>query len=343
MASNEAFDTSEFFPVKHRKGLFYSPAWITAWHHHWGNHPRLIALASPSNHQETLYRFKEFKKGILPVVTAIPAGASSRVARSIRAEYFCISTLSEPEAEVHSYLNNALSYKWSLLKIPDLLAGSREDQSIRSFAKAKGLLIVEENQTTTYAIDLRDTDFENYLTQLGKNTRLKIYNRRKRLADAGTVKLENIWPDRKRFYRLLNEFHSYRWGKPCYQGRNQAFIDELLQAHHEAGGQVQMSVLSLDTEPVSVVLDIISQGRCYNLQSGYQENTVKDVSLGTLHFGYRIEQAFSEGLDYYDFMAGNGKNCNYKASLSTHSATLATLLLIRSPMLKLAYHLKGML
>src|SRR5690606_40849246 len=72
------------------------------------------------------------------------------------------------------------------------------------------------------------------------------------------------------------------------------------------------------------VFDISYQGRKYNLQTGYQENFHKSISLGTLHFGYQIEAAFRDpDVAFYDFMAGKGKNSDYKKSLANCSDEFA--------------------
>ena len=108
--------------------------------------------------------------------------------------------------------------------------------------------------------------------------------------------------------------------------------------------EVDFSVMSVSDTPVSVVFDIRYQGRQYNFQSGYQENYCKSVALGTLHFGYQIEAAFNNpAIQFYDFMAGKGKNCDYKKKLVNRTDEFATLLLVRSHWLKQAYKLQSLL
>ena len=102
--------------------------------------------------------------------------------------------------------------------------------------------------------------------------------------------------------------------------------------------------MSVSDTPVSVVFDIRYQGRQYNFQSGYQENYCKSVALGTLHFGYQIEAAFNNpAIQFYDFMAGKGKNCDYKKKLVNRTDEFATLLLVRSHWLKQAYKLQSLI
>lgn len=330
-----------FFPQHHRFGLFRSAAWQEAWREHWGHHPAITPLTEDSNTPAEFYRFREFKRGLLPIRTAFPTGVSSSATRSIRSEYFCFSrSRSNLKSDVAAYLNSALPHGWDQLYLPDLLAESEDHLALLEVANEAGLYVREQEREAVFAVDLRQGSFDDYVTSLGKNTRLKLFNRRIRLAQEGSVKVENIWPDREAFYALLNDFHQQRWGKPCYQGRNLDFIDSLLIGLVQEGKKVDLSVMTVAGKPVSVALDITAQGRCYNLQSGYLEDFVKGVSLGTLHFGYQIESAYKEGADIYDFMAGNGKNRQYKASLATTQSEFVSLMLVRNPVLKLAYRFR---
>lgn len=293
-----------------------------------------------SEEQPEFYRYWQIKRG-LPMRTVIPAGISSTAARSARAEYFCFPSGSDTtEDRVRRYLEPVLQYRWDQLDIPDLLTGSSEHHSLLQVTRKLGLYVTEQKRETAYAVDMRAQSFSDYLTSRGKNTRLKLYNRRAKVAQEGTLEINNIWPDRPRFYQLLNTLHQARWGKPVYAGRSLAFIDSLLTGLAHAGHKVDLSVMSLSGTAISAALDITVYGRCYNLQSGFVEELIKGVSLGTLHFGYQIEAAFEAGAEFYDFMAGTGKNSQYKASLANTQHDLVSLRLVRNPALKLAYKLR---
>ena len=54
---------------------------------------------------------------------------------------------------------------------------------------------------------------------------------------------------------------------------------------------------------MSVLYDIQAGGRVYNLQAGYEESFHHKLSLGTLHLGYAIEQAFQvSSISRYDLL-----------------------------------------
>lgn len=334
----KAPNQDEFFPSHHRRGLFYSAAWQKAWHDAYGSHPAIKL------HPEAgLYSYPQKLKGLLPVRSATPIGATSPVTRSIRSEYLSIAKNSEnPAPEIGRYLDQALRHTWDQLTLPDIIKGTTEYISIIEEAMARGLYVTERDTEISYAIDFRGSNFNSYLKSLGSNTRLQLYNRRKRLAQKGDIKIENLWPDQARFYHLLNQFHFARWGKPCYSGRTLQFMDNLLSGLDREGHYIDLSVMFVKNSPISVTLDITSKGRCYNLQSGYLEAFATGLSLGKLHFGYQIEKYFNLRAEHYDFMAGPGKNAHYKGALSTSSAQVVSLRLLKSLPLKLLYRIRGL-
>lgn len=346
----DSMTIEQFFPDAQKPGLFRSAAWLLAWEQCWGDHHKIAILPSPAISQNILSlcvsicRVKICKKGFLRLSTAFPLGVSTATAPSIRSEYFFFPVDEAPlEQRVIEYLDSAMSHPWDQFYFPDILKSAPEYLLLPAVAKRKNLMPIIEVKENTYGIAVNRGSFTEYLAGLGKNTRLKLFNRRKNLAGFGDITVENIWPDRERFFYLLDDFHEKRWGKPCYKGRNRSFIEALLDNIDAHGGEIDLSILSVAGRPLSALLDIRVSGRQYNLQSGYIENFDKQISLGTLHFGYQIEAAFdNKTVDFYDFMAGTGKNADYKKFMATHSDQFVSLLLIRSPWLKLAHKAKDL-
>lgn len=341
---------SSFFLASHQPGLFRSSAWLTAWKEAWGTHPATrpsgdaVSLPCGTTLEEMIVRTRTYKGKILPVINAFPLGISTREMPSIRSEYFFLANEDEhlPKT-ITRYLDNALQYSWDQFYIADILRSSPTYHLLLQAARARQLDVIHAEIEPTYAIDLRQRDFATYLGNLGKHTRLRLFNRRQHLKKQGPVKIQNIWPDRTAFFQLLNDFHQRRWGKACYRGRNIDFINLFLDHLTIQGYEVDFSVMSVSGTPVSAVFDIRYQGRQYNFQSGYLENFCKSVALGTLHLGYQIEAAFNNpAIQFYDFMAGKGKNSDYKKKLVNRSDELATLLLVRSNWLKQIYKLQSL-
>lgn len=336
-----------FFLDRHRPGLFRSQAWLDAWLASWGDHSEILPLTkiNCSELSSTLYAYESKIKNIWPVKTAFPLGISTFVAPSIRSEYFNLELGSiPPESLVTDYLRLTRLNNCHQLYIPDVLYGSREWDAIYAASNNSGFECIVKEVNLTYGINVGDNNFEFYLEQLGSNTRLKLFNRRKNLTALGDIKIVNLWPNQDYFYDLLNFFHEKRWGKPCYKDRNLKFIGLLLDNLANEGHYIDLSLMTLNDRPISVVFDINYNGRIYNLQSGYIEGFAKNISLGTLHLGYQIEAAFaSPFVNFYDLMAGNGKNTNYKVSLANSEAMFNSFLLVGSPLLKTLYKLKKLL
>ncbi|MGD8175209.1 GNAT family N-acetyltransferase [Marinimicrobium sp. ARAG 43.8] len=313
------------FPSHQRASLFYSDAWNQAWLKAFSSHPAITVYPGG------FYTYTQRLKGLLPARSATLVGASSPATRSIRAEYACLTDAT---------LLASLATPWHQFTIPDVCQHSPDHDRVQQFADAHRFTVYTAEQDTAYSVDLDGIGFQDYLATLSGNTRRRLYHRRKRLAQLGTVSLENLWPDQHRFFELLNRFHKRRWGKPCYSGRNLEFMEALLTGLAASGHKIDLSVMSLSGEPVSVVLDIVAHDRCYNIQSGYTDSVSRDVSLGTLHLGYQIEAASHQNINCYDFMAGSGKHTQYKSSLANVTSTLVSLRVVRSPLLKVVYKMR---
>lgn len=324
----------EYFQKNNALTLFQTKAWYSAWHETWVS---TINSSSKLSIDETnkVYFAKHRVKKFLPITTMVPFGQGGPGLRSIRSEYF------QPPMHSDDWLSTLIQLNRSEALLADIPVNSPHLTALKSSATQNGQSVYERDRATAYSVDTQTDTFQSYTSALGSNTRLKLVNRRKRLAAEGTVEIEDIWPNINGFIELLNSFHQERWGKPCYQGSNLEFIKKLLTRLPEEGHVVNLSVLKLDTKPVSLLLDITIGERTYNLQGGFLESLVKGVSLGTLHFGYAIEAAFlNPTINTYDFMAGEGKNSNYKEKIANQSCELVSVVVVKNPILKFLYSLK---
>ncbi len=315
-----------------RQAFFGSAPWISAWRAAWGDTKCLAPLPATG-----IYRARSTIKKFLPITLAAPLGVSTSAIPSLRSEYLFFAQQPDNSAQaITEFLRDAQSQRWDQLWLPDIPKNSNELPLLKVAVQPLGWELVEQNNSTAYSVNTRSGDFAEYLQHLGKNSRLQLFNRRKNFEKLGTISLINCWPNFNYFLDVINEFHQQRWQKPLYTGRNKQFIEALLPALVDAGHSVDLSLLCLNEKPVAAVLDLHINGRVYNLQSGFSENIDSKISLGTLHFGYKIEAAFNNPqLHAYDFMAGIGRAADYKKQFATDSMQLVTVTLIRSPWLKL--------
>jgi len=179
--------------------------------------------------------------------------------------------------------------------------------------------------------------FDEYLNSLGKNTRLKLYNRRKLLNTLGDVHFETgINNEINIRLEQLNQLHEKRWGNPVFSNKRLAF-NRIIATLMSSNNQLSFSVLTIDKNIVSIQFNYNIKGHIYNIQAGFDESVHKKIALGYLHFGFEIENTFNSGYKVYDFLAGNGKNSPYKKHLTKESVNITTLQYIRSPILRLLY------
>lgn len=190
----------------------------------------------------------------------------------------------------------------------------------------------------SYYLNMTGT-FSQYIQKLGKNTRLRLYNRRKLLDTLGDVKYELTEPHNiDEQFKLLNELHAKRWGQPVFKGKRLEFNKRVANLLAQKSA-LAFSMLSVNDNPVSVQYNYIVNGHEYNIQAGFDESFHRNIALGYLHFGYAIEHAYLSGVTTYDFLAGEGKNSQYKAKLTKTSLSMVDIQVIRNIFFKALYRI----
>lgn len=320
--------------------LFQTSAWQGAWWSEWANTPGATLLWEGVNGCSGLYVHGYTHS--IPVKTRCLQfiGTSYRQFSAPRTEY---NTLAPPD-DLPGALAELKQSPWTEAVFSDMRSGSDELAAINRWALDNKWYLRGIRDDTAYGISTNGT-FQEYLDRLGKNTRLKLYNRRKVFESVGTVVEENFWPGRAmEFFELLNDFHRVRWGSPCFSDRSIAFHLDFLSRGLAEGIQPLLMVLYNNGCPVSVLYNTLHQGIVYNIQAGYVENFHKKIALGTLHLGYSIESAFRDpSVQYFDLLAGEGKNTDYKSHLATDRTPLSTFIIVRSPVFQVLYRLKALI
>lgn len=324
--------------------LFQTDAWQSAWWDTWGVENGLKLARSWGDGKSGIYTSTYRLKGFLPVRSIELVGSSYRKIRSTRTEYNTFSTASDSPADAIGQLEKLMDKDpWGEAIFNDLRADSREVAELLALARNNQWLVRVAATDTAWKIRTDDS-FGDYLKARGRNTRLRLYNRRSVLESLGSISQENVYDsdqDPRVFFGYLNDFHKRRWGKPVYGEKALAFNTALLKRVVSEGGEPQLLALKSDGKLISVLYNVKYQGCVYNLQSGFEENFHPKLAIGTLHLGYAIERAFQEeGTQSFDMLAGSGKNENYKQRLATESEPLVSLMLIKNPVLKLLYRLK---
>lgn len=307
--------------------FFRSEAWVQAWIDTYGKDPRiqLIDLGGRNHPLEHVYLLKHRIKQVLPVSTLCLAGAGYGFLSSPRAEYNDLSSLIEMAGGANELRHILSPLDWQQIAVTDVDISTIALPEIEQLVDRTNWRVHAEEVEFAYAIC--KTNFKDYLSELGSNTRLAYFNRRKRLAQYGEIAFDEYPIERAEiFFEILNRFHIRRWGSPCYSLLSQEFIKKFSERLRDSGGNIIMQGMTLNGETVSVLLDVIFGESRYNLQSGYEEKKYPGVSLGSLHFGYAIESALVQGKKY-DFMAGSGKNSSYKEKIANQKTSIRTLVI----------------
>lgn len=324
-----------------RPSFFRTNIWLSAWKAAWiDSSVKVNDLIVEQDCPLPFYVAQRYLYNLLPLNCAYPFGVTSPFLLSLRGEYFQLpeDLLDSPDSWRLQW-DAFNKHKWSLAFFPDILNRSRDFQLLKRYAESEGYTVIEGDAELSYGVGV-DVEFEQYLSQLGKNTKTKLYNKRSKLRSYGDIKVTNMWPDYNGFIAILNAFHEKRWGRPCYSGNNLIFVMQMLERVKSENIVVDLSILSLDNKPISAVFDIHYGSRVYNFQSGFNADIISNISIGIIHLGYQIEAACKNPtISYYDFMAGSGKNAEYKRSIATETSEFVTIKIIRDPWLKLLYKL----
>lgn len=270
-------------------------------------------------------------------------GNAWRIAPTVRTEYSGLIARQGFEKSVaEAVLSEMSKIPWDEMVVCDQL--SREMMQWQETFGEIGLNALTVPRALDAGVRVAvDGQFSEWLSALGPNTRLKAYNRWKYLKDRGNPSVEHTPPkDAEAFLDTLNDFHRERWGKPCFDEKAVAFHKKLLNRWPE--NQIALSKIRFNGRTVSVLYDITAGRTRYNLQAGFEEEFDPKVALGTLHLGYAIEQSFyNPTIEWYDLLAGPGKNCFYKSRFQGEKVDFLTVQFARHPVMRLVYRVQSWL
>ena len=327
--------------------FFMSWQWMSQWWINWGGRSsdelymlaiyiddELVGIAPLYIHQAS------YLKGLVPVKRLQLIGSRYTGSSGIRSEYLGTIVKKGLEISVNETISRAIASNknWDEIVFSDLVKGSYFYDTINDLAANSRLRKRKLGSDDCYTINTEGS-LEEYLATLGKNTRLKLYNRRKALSEHGEVSLKYVdLRESDDIFRCINEFHLERYRKPAFSEINIAVLRKVIDSMPESASFKCSSLMTVDKKPVSAIVNAFLNGKIYNIQLGFLEGLDKRISLGTLHLGYAIEMAFeSPEIVSFDLLAGEGKRSNYKARLASYHATLESIQILRKPIIRLMY------
>jgi CelD/BcsL family acetyltransferase involved in cellulose biosynthesis len=206
-----------------------------------------------------------------------------------------------------------------------------EHQSVGTYVRTPDFLVARK-------LDLRD-GFSAFLDGLGPKTRLRVYHGRKRLAQVGPVEFvvanaENL----EDCLRVLDRLHTERWGVPALSGPR----GDLYRGFAERGladGSLSLCHLAVGGQPLAAALNLRRNDCEYGIQMAASRNAPNNVSPGYLHLGFMIERCCQDGIRYFDFLAGEGGEGDYRRHFGADTSGMGSVQIIRSKKIAAAYRI----
>jgi len=289
--------------------LFMSWHWQSSWWAVWGNRlnlnlhcffiyqaDRLVGIVPLFRIQRSWFGPSEYQF----------LGNAWRIAPSVRSEYIEPILEKNHVASLYDFLQSCISRGpfWSRLIVPDHVG------PIKTWRQA-----LVRQRDRGYRIETQG-ELGDYLNSLGKNTRLRAFNRMsyliKTYPSAQWGRFGCSHEELKNFFGQLNDFHRARWGRPCFLPEAVEFHCRLIKS---AGKEIKplLHYLEVEGQIRSLSYNLLVGNTMYNIQSGFQAGFDRKISLGTLHFGKLISLCFSDkGIHALDLLAGRGKKTDYK-------------------------------
>ena len=351
------FSQDEFSALKHQwqdlllrsdaDSLFLSWDWMYSWWQVWAQDDFELLLLGAYNGDQLvgiapLYSKTAPSKLLINSRYIEFIGTSSTSHFGFRTEYLEFLADRSCAAEAVQSLFNWIANEATFdeMRLNDIVKGSATHRCALGFAEYGHYIRLQE-ASQTYGIDTHDA-FDSYVKRLGKNSRLKVFNRRKVLEDLGDVTLETI--HQSNFGEVLDhlsEFHLRRWGRHISYKNHRNFIDLLC---NDSDKSVSGIIIRLDGKLLGCTFDVDCGNTCYNFQLGFADNVDKKISMGSLTIGYAAERCFNNPhLEYYDLLAGEGKHSNYKNRIATAGKQFESLQIVSSPLFKSLYRIKDIL
>jgi Acetyltransferase (GNAT) domain len=326
--------------------LFLSQDWQSLWWRH-------LPQRAPDEQLRVHAAFEGSELvGVLMVVTgtvlrrglrfrsAQVAGGRFAESRGAVSEYLDVVAVAGREAEVRAAcLESVLKHEGCSEFVAGwCAAGAAWMDAINALPQPPWSYVRALDQVVSYQADL-SSGFERYLADLSGNARRSLFNQRRKLADKGELSVSGV-PAAELHAALaeMNRLHALRWNTPALSCETLRVHEELI-ARWSGNGNIQMSIIRIAGKPVSVLYDLRVGLTQYNIQMGFDPHFDSSLSLGLIHLGYAMERAAGDGVQTYDYLAGNGRSTDYKKRIATRTAELATVQYLSNPFIATAFRL----
>jgi hypothetical protein len=200
----------------------------------------------------------------------------------------------------------------------------QEVHAVLAVCERRGLRVRLEKVKKWYWVDLDRIRRENagdYLATRSSNTRQALRRARRQLeSSVGPLRVdaaESI-DESIQWLHALAVWHRARWtSRTRYVGFDApsftAFHEHLIQCAFD-DGKIQTLRVSAGDQPIAYLHNFVLGGRVHFMLSGIDYQNFSSYKAGLLAHWVAIEWCMQQGLNLYDFLAGESR---YKESLAT--------------------------
>lgn len=324
--------------------LFLSWEWQYTWWSQWASKREyeLILLGVFGEDEKLyglapMYRWNKKLYGVFKVAQLQFIGSNWGGESTVRTEYIDFIIDKEHSDEVLNILIEYItsSIKWDQFIVEDITPNSYCYQAIQDIKSLEK--IYKRNVRRDRGVFVNTSEeFDDYISNISSSVRRKIFNKRKLLEKIKNLRIEEAKDIKEAdlYFKVMNRLHHIRWGTFCFYKEDLEFHLTLTNIFFEKG-LVHLSMIIADSQPVSVIYNIICDGVEYNIQVGFSDLFNRKLSIGGLHLGYMIEKSFNNtDISALDLLAGPGKNSFYKNDYSSAQIVFDTYLITKHPILE---------
>ena len=228
---------------------------------------------------------------------------------------------------VFKYLCNSRDTRWDELVLYQMNAESTFIPLLYDLANELKLNIKEIDRDFCPYVNLPDS-FEDYLSQLGQNTRYQIRQGMRKLNEKGDAvfKIAKTEEEIELAKTILIRLHQSRWTQKGEPGRFSSdeyklFHDKMISIAHKENW-LRLSTLFFNQKPIACIYNFCYGNKIYFYQSGIEISDDRDLRYGMLAHIFAISYSISEAAKEYDFLAGVS---DYKTRLAKEQHEIVTI------------------
>lgn len=313
--------------------FFTSWGWMRTWLESYSPHANIYCVIGYQNDRPRFIFFlglhRYWKNGILPTRSAHLNATGKRHLDGITIEYN--NVLGDVQFD---HLIPLLSQLKPLKRCEEFVFPGSEEEFAKTVRRSSQPFFFTSNEQPSYYVDLslvRDKGGD-FFQLLSSNKRQQIRRTLREYERSGPI--QHNWAvdveEALAMFDAMGVLHSATWRQ---RGKNGSFANPAWVSFHKsliqsrfAAGEIHISRVFNEAETLGYIYGFIYKGNFLFCQCGFNYEKNNKKRPGLLSHYLLIKHFAEQGLDSYDFLAGDG---DYKQSLATHQTSISWVALQR--------------